>query len=98
MTAPPDAVLEAALTVLHRGLIYARNASLPSRADIPQVNSLMEALHELPDMLAHWPQHSVEELRVHLASFDHSKWTDGPDLVGIFDSALRDRADGRQRI
>ena len=90
--------MEAALVVLHRGLIYARNASLPSRADIRQVNSLMEALHELPDMLAHWPQHSVEELRLHLATFDHTKWSDGPDLVGIFNSTLDALADGRQSI
>jgi hypothetical protein len=85
---PPDPVRTAALLVLHRALVFARNATLSPVTDTTMLNSLMEALHEIPDFLSHWSQHSVEEIRLHLATFRHDLWPGSPDLVRLFDSTL----------
>ena len=50
----------------------------------------MEALHEIPDFLANWDRYDVEELRLHLRGFDHTRWIGSPNLVQIFDDQLRE--------
>ena len=89
MDAPPEPILEAALYTLHRALIYARNCTFARTPEAArQANDFMEALHEVPDFLAHWSRHDLAELRLHLACYPSSRWPGTPDLVGIFDSKL----------
>jgi hypothetical protein len=89
MTLPPDRILDAALLVLHRALVYTRNITLhPNASASQQVNEISEALHEIPDFLAHWDKHDIDEMRRHLRCFDHTRWVGAPNLVQMFDNRL----------
>ena len=89
MNAPPDSVLAAALYTLHRALVHARNVTHQPGADAAkQINELADAVHEMPNFLIHGPQHSLEELRLHLACFQPQPWPGAPDLVAIFEEKL----------
>jgi hypothetical protein len=91
MSAAPDPVLGAALLTLHRALVHLRNLTLnPDAITARHVNDLAEALHEIPDFLAHWEQHDLEELRLHLRCFDHTRYPGAPNLVQLFDSKLKE--------
>ena len=85
--APPE-VLAAALVTLKSACVRARNLTLAADADVRQVNSLMEAVHEVPHFLANWSDDRLRELRLHLACFDHSQFPGSPSLVGIFNAHL----------
>ena len=89
MELPPSPILEAALYTLHKALIYARNCTIEHTPEnAKQANDFMEAVHEIPDFLAHWSQHNLSELRMHLECYHHLHWAGGPNLVTIFDNKL----------
>jgi hypothetical protein len=89
MNPAPEPILDAALLTLHRALVHARNLTCrPDTDTAKHVNDLMEALHEIPDFLAHWDLHDIDELRLHLRCFDHTRWPGAPNLVQLFDSTL----------
>ncbi len=48
----------------------------------------MEAIHEVPMMLFRWKEDKIQEIKIHLACFDNSKWEGSPDLVAYFEQAL----------
>lgn len=87
---PPPEVLAAALFTLKRACVHARNLTLAADADVRQVNSLMEAVHEVPHFLADWSDDRLQELRLHLSCFDHSQFPGSPDLVATFNAHLND--------
>lgn len=90
MNAPPEPVLAAPLHTLRWALIYARNLTYqPSTEAARQIHDLMDALHEIPGFLADWcSSRHPEELRLHLACFDHRRWPGAPDLVAVFEHKL----------
>jgi hypothetical protein len=93
MTPPPDPILDAALLTLHRALIHARNLTLhPDSSALQQVNALMEAVHEIPEFLAHWDRHNLDELRMHLRCFDHTRWPGAPNFSQLFELRLNERS------
>jgi hypothetical protein len=57
---------------------------------------LMDALHEVPNILSQWGTHGndIEKLRLYFGCFNHSKWENleaspkPPDLVDIFNYKL----------
>jgi hypothetical protein len=53
------------------------------------IAQLMDAIHEVPQMLSQWEKHSIEEVRNHLGCFESSKWPGMPDLVAHFNEKLR---------
>ena len=70
MDTPPAPILEAALFTLHRALIHTRNCTIQHTPEAAkQANDFMEALHEIPEFLAHWSRHDLAELRLHLADY-----------------------------
>ena len=87
--APPE-VLAAALFTLKCACVHARNLTLNADADVRQVNSLMEAVHEVPHFLADWSDDRLQELRLHLSGFEHSQFPGSPDLLGTFNTRLND--------
>jgi hypothetical protein len=50
----------------------------------------MEAIHEVPDFLANWQLHNLEEIRLHLNCFDSTKWHGSPNLTKIFNTKLQE--------
>jgi hypothetical protein len=95
MALAPDPILSAGLESLRFALICCRNWTLRDDVPIRQVNELMEAIHEIPGMLANWEGHGIDELRTHFGCFDTRRWRtvmdDGavvPDLVALFEQRL----------
>ena len=90
----PSAVLEAALFTLRRACVHTRNLTLAPDADVRQVNSLMEAVHEVPGFLSDWSVERLAELRLHLSCHDHSKWPGTINLLATFNTRLDDNERG----
>ena len=84
----PDYVIEAVMDTLKWAMVYCRNYTLQEQVDIQQVNQLMDAIHEVPSILCRWPDGALEEIMVHLACFNHTKWNDAPDLVKYLENAI----------
>ncbi|HRH94495.1 MAG TPA: hypothetical protein PLB55_01105 [Prosthecobacter sp.] len=84
----PPAILEAALHTLHHACVMARNCTLPSHENITKANSLMEAVHEVPNMLIDWHEGRLREIRTHFGCFDFQEWPGSPDLVVAFNERL----------
>jgi len=89
-----EKIVAAALTTTHRGLVFVRNVTLSREADIECINSLAEALHEVPAMVQQLQYFRggeaelLRNLRVHLAGFNHASWPGSPNLLAIFEQEL----------
>jgi hypothetical protein len=65
MTEVPEPTRKAALIVLHHALVYAPNITIrPENEAARQVNALMEAIHEIPQILM--DGNDLEGLRYYL--------------------------------
>ena len=96
MQEAPKDVLAAALYTLHRALVHCRNITIsPDEESRRQVNEIMEATHEIPDFLANWHLHTLDEVRLQLSCFDSGKWIGAPNLTKLFDAKLREINDGK---
>lgn len=87
----PDHKLRACLTVLRSACVYARllgyegqrTGLQPERADL--LADLMDAVHNLPDLVARWPSCNEDLLRDMLSAFDQ-KWSSaGLGLLATYD-------------
>ena len=87
----PEAILRAALRVLHVAAYTTRNWTLGDEV-VPrqQINALWEAIHEVPDLIKRWngDGDSLRELRMYLQEYDR-RWN-FPKLEEIFDKALNE--------
>jgi hypothetical protein len=54
------------------------------------INDEMEAIHEVPRMLVDWERHDLAEVRMHLGTFQSSRWPGAPNLVAYFDQKLKE--------
>jgi hypothetical protein len=92
MLAPiPEANLRACLAVLSRACVHARLLGYEGeRTGLPIDRSrlladLMDAVHEIPDLITRWPACNQELLRGMLADFD-AKWSSsGVALLPAYD-------------
>ena len=89
MQVAPEPILRAGHDAVHLACIYCRRAALDGSASLPMIAQLMDAIHEVPQMLSQWGKHTVAELRTHLGCFQATKWPGMPDLVAHFDEKLR---------
>jgi hypothetical protein len=84
----PPAILEAALQTIHRACVMARNCTLPGHEDAAKANSLMEAVHEIPNLLTNWNADRLREIQNHFSCFESQEWPGSPDLTLIFNDRL----------
>jgi len=63
---------------------------LQSQVSAKMINEVMEAIHEVPRMMADWDRHGLKEVRIHLGGFKSSRWPGAPNLVDYFDQRLKD--------
>ncbi len=84
----PDYILEAVMDTLEWAMVYCRNYTLREKPDINQINELMEAIHEVPNIASRWPEGALDEIKLHLGCFDYEKWKDSPNLVSYFENAI----------
>ena len=95
-TPVPDKVMSAALYTLYRAMVFCRNYSADSKAPQDVVYDLMDALHEVPQILSRWgtSDNDIQKLKQYLGCFHHDRWKERsahftpPDLVRIFEEAL----------
>jgi hypothetical protein len=87
----PDSKLRACLAVLQSACLHARLLGCegqvaglqPDRAEL--LADLMDAVHNLPDLVTHWPSCNERLLRDMLAAFDE-KWSDASiGLLATYD-------------
>jgi len=89
----PREILDAALFTLRQACVHSRNLTLGDGTDIRQVNELMEAVHELPHFLVNRSDDRLNELRLHLSCFDHTKFPGSPNLLELFNTRLENHRD-----
>jgi hypothetical protein len=95
-TPVPENVMRAALYTLYRAMVYCRNYSSAAKAPQDVVCNLMDALHEIPEILRRWGTYdnNVEKLRLYFGCFHHERWKERaehlspPDWVRIFEEKL----------
>lgn len=87
----PDSKLRACLAVLRSACLHARllgyegqaTGLTPDRAEL--LAELMDAVHNLPELVARWPSCNERLLRDMLSAFD-AKWSDaGIGLLATYD-------------
>ena len=69
----PEAILRAALYVIHVAAYTTRNWTLADGWPRQQVNDLWEALHEVPSLVTRWRPDAERELYLYFDEYDR-KW------------------------
>ena len=69
--------------------MFCRNYCIDENANTKLVYEMMDAVHDIPDQVYRWSDDGVEQIRLHLACFNHTKWEGAPDLVQYFNDALK---------
>lgn len=90
MTLAPEPILRAALDTVGWACIFIRNQTIREGAPTKMINDVMEAIHEVPQLLTHWRPDSLATVRIHLDCFPASEWQDAPDLLAFFEQRLND--------
>ena len=97
----PEADLRACLAVLYRACIHARLLGYEGgqgglSADRSRLlTDLMDAVHNIPDLLTRWPSCNQDLLRDTLADFD-AKWSiSGIQLLPVYDQIATEYRDPR---
>jgi hypothetical protein len=85
----PEAILRAALRVLHVAAYTTRNWTLSEEVSRKQINDLWEAIHGIPDLIQRWrgDDDCLRELRMYFQEYD-GKWK-SPKLEALFEMELR---------
>ena len=78
-------------------MVFCRNYTAGGNADQKLIYEIMDALHEIPQILNQWGgDNNIEKVRMYFACFDHAKWCNNhdilqaPDLVNIFNIKLNE--------
>jgi hypothetical protein len=88
MSIAPEPILRAGNETISWACIFLRNQTLQDGASLRMINELMEAIHEVPNMLANWGGHTVQDVRHHLSCFQAPRWHSAPNLVTFFNQRL----------
>ena len=96
MKLAPEPILHAVLYTVHRATVSCRNWSLSDDISREQINELMEAVHELPQIVRNWDSSSLDEIMTHLRCFEPAKWRaridtelhSVPDVAEIFQQQM----------
>ena len=93
MTLPPESELRACLEVLRRAILNARSWAWKKKVDPAQLADLMDAIHNIPDMLQRW-ESCDRELMLEMLSDYETKWSGrgqgGPSLLDAYACILQD--------
>ena len=89
-------VHRATLYTLHWAMVFCRNFASNPKANMAIVYDLMDAIHEIPNILERWGTYDndIKKLRLYFGCFNYHKWENTesyqkpPDLVSIFNDKL----------
>jgi len=90
----PDPILRAGLSTVWWACVHARNASISPDCDVKMINSLMDAIHDIPSQLMTWSPDRLDTLRLHLSCFDSSQYEGAPDIKKFFEERLAEYEGG----
>ena len=82
-------------------MVFCRNMALWEHIDNRTIYELMDAIHEVPNIIDRWGTYdnNIDKLRFYFGLFRHQKWHQDemlfvpPDLVYIFDNQLKKHGD-----
>lgn len=74
MDIAPDNILNAVLDTIHHATVCARNWTASDEFPRDAVFELMDALHELPQIIRRWSDHEIDDILMFLNCFDVQKW------------------------
>lgn len=93
----PEDKARACLVVLHRACVYARQLGyegeregLPARR-AQMLAEMMDAVHDIPQLLLRWPQCNESLLRSILGDFDRKWAEESMALLPAYEDAQRER-------
>ena len=86
----PEPYLSACMAVVCRALLHARLMGYSGTVDAAQLADLMDAVHNIPDLVRNWECCDIEYMRTAFlkAYDDKGNGRGGLDLCGIFDQAV----------
>jgi hypothetical protein len=89
MPTAPEPYLSAGLATIREAVLMARACCWRDRPSVELVADLMDAVHNLPDVLVRWETCDLEWLRRDLAAYDRKWGRDGGwSLLRVFDQAV----------
>lgn len=82
----PEPYLSACLQVLRYSILYCRFRAWSNECSADHIADLMDAVHNIPDLIVKWEHCDIDLLRKYLRSYDE-KWLGrgGAGLCAIFD-------------
>jgi hypothetical protein len=85
----PEPYLSACMTVIYRAVLHARLLGYSGTVDAAHIADLMDAVHNIPDLVRNWERCDIEMLRVFLKDYEE-KWASrgGVPLCEIFDQRV----------
>lgn len=85
----PEPYLSACMTVVYRALLHARRMGYSGTVDAAHIADLMDAVHNIPDLVQNWDRCDIELIRTYLKAYEE-KWAarGGAALCEIFDQKI----------
>jgi hypothetical protein len=85
----PEPYLSACMRVVYRALLHARLMGWSGSVDSKHLADLMDAVHNIPDLVRHWEDCDTERMRAFLKNYEET-WLarGGLPLCEIFDQAI----------
>jgi hypothetical protein len=89
LTVAPEPYLSACMTVVYRALLHARLMGFSGTVDAAHIADLMDAVHNIPDLVQKWDRCDIELIRTYLKTYEE-KWAarGGLALCEIFDQKV----------
>ena len=87
MATAPEPFFSAGMYVLHWTFLKARMWGWSGSVNPAMLADLMDAVHNLPHMIAHWTDETDERLRLELSTFDQ-RWPEMAFLISHYENAL----------
>lgn len=85
----PEPYLSACMRVVYQALLHARLMGWSGTVDPEHLADLMDAVHNIPDLVQHWERCDIGLMRACLTDYERT-WLarGGVTLCEIFDQAL----------
>ncbi|MBN2144873.1 MAG: hypothetical protein JW774_09645 [Candidatus Aureabacteria bacterium] len=78
---PKEDILSAYLNVLRQAILHARLLSLQKQS-YEQITDLLDAIHNIPELLTRWEKCDIKWLRQSLEAYD-KKWGNKPNMFNL---------------
>lgn len=100
MAVAPEPYLSACMTVLRRSMLNCRAWGWSGEVSAEHIADLMDAVHNIPELVVRWERCDVEFLRTAYLLPYQQKWAErgGLPLCRIFDSVVARSPDHTERF